>query len=103
LGPAVLIVENEEVVRDDVAGYLEDLGLIVFQAESTSAAVTSIMRHPEIALVFLNIRMPGPMDGHDLAQWLALNHPRIIVMVAKPYKPTEVSATILKVLEHTAH
>jgi DNA-binding NtrC family response regulator len=40
------------------------------------------MRYPAIALVFTDIRMPGPMDGHDLALWVRLNHSRIIMMIA---------------------
>jgi DNA-binding NtrC family response regulator len=121
LAPAVLVVEDEAVIREDLASHLEDLGLTVFQAGSASGAISKILRHPEIALVFTNIRMPGPMDGRDLALWLTLNHRNIVVMVAtgghgridtmkhlcvactflKPYKPEAVGATILKALEHT--
>jgi DNA-binding NtrC family response regulator len=104
-----------------LTSHLEDLGLIVFQAQGASGAIRKMMRHPEIALVFTDVRMPGPMDGRDLALWLRLNHPGIIVMVAmgglgridamsdlrvactflKPYKPDEVGVTILKALKHT--
>jgi DNA-binding NtrC family response regulator len=120
LAHTVLVVEDEAVIREDISSHLEDLGLTVFQAESASGAISKIMRHPEIALVFTNIRMPGPMDGRDLVLWLQLNHPRVVVMVAtggfgrinamkdmrvacaflKPYKPEMVSASIFKVLEH---
>lgn len=122
MAQAVLVVEDEAIIREDISSHLEECGLTVFQAESASGAISKIMRHREIALVFTDLRMPGPMDGRDLVLWLKLNHPRITVMVAtggfgrtdtmqdlrvacaflKPYKPQMVSASILKVLENRA-
>ena len=78
---AVLVVEDEAAIREDISRHLEDFGVNVFQAESASGAISKIMRHPEIVLVFTDIRMPGPMDGRDLVLWLQLNHPSIIVMI----------------------
>lgn len=118
----VLVVEDEEVIREDISSHLEDCGLTVFRAGDAPEAIGKIMDHPQIALVFTNLRMPGPLDGRDLVLWLRLNRPGIIVMIAtgglarietmknlpvacaflKPYKPQAVSDTILKALEKRA-
>lgn len=115
----ILVVEDETVIRQDICEHLERCGFTVLQAESASGAVSKIMSHPEIALVFTDIRMPGPMDGHDLALWIRLNHPKIIVMITtggfrgkhsiselrieatflKPYLPQKVSDRIRQALE----
>ena len=119
---AVLVVEDEAVIREDISSHLEDCGLIVFRAADASEAIGKIIDHPQIALVFTNIRMPGPLDGRDLVLWLRLNRPHIIVMIAtgglvrmesmrelpvacaflKPYKPQAVSDAILMALEKRA-
>lgn len=115
----VLVVEDEEVIREDISSHLEDCGLTVFRAADAPQAIGKIMDHPQIALVFTNLRMPGQLDGRDLVLWLKLNRPGIVVMIAtgglarvetmkglpvacaflKPYKPQAVSDTILKALE----
>lgn len=97
--------------------------MTVFPVEGASGAISKIMRHPEIALVFTSISLPGRMDGRDLVLWLKLNHPHVAVMIAthglarmermkglqvacaflKPYKPEMVSDSILRVLEQRGH
>jgi two-component system, response regulator PdtaR len=115
----ILIVEDEIAIRQEICEHLEGCGFAVLQAESASGAISKIMRHPEIALVFTDIRMPGAIDGYDLAMWIRLNHSNIIVMITtggfgrkhakrdlfgaeifpKPYLPQKVSDRIRQVLE----
>jgi CheY-like chemotaxis protein len=115
----VLVVEDETVIRQAICRHLERCGLTVLEAENAIGAIDEIIGHPEIALVFTDIRMPGPMDGYDLVLWIRLNQPKIIVMVTagglghkhlisdlpvaetflKPYLPQKVSDRIRQVLE----
>ena len=67
---AVLIIEDEAVIRQGIFGHLVGCGFTVRQAESASGAIRKVMRHPEVALVFTDIPTPSPMDGCDLKLWV---------------------------------
>ena len=75
-------MDDEAAARQNISRHLEECGLAVIQAENGSGAIIKIMRHSEIALIFINSRLTGPMDGSDLEPWPRLNHPRIVVMIA---------------------
>ncbi len=64
---AVLIVEDEVFIRIVAADILSDCGLPIYEAGCASEALELIAAHPEIALVFTDINMPGDMDGLALA------------------------------------
>ena len=55
---------------------------MVLAAENADRALLMLHMHPEIDLVFTDVRMPGQMDGLDLARWLIQNRPDIPVMIA---------------------
>ena len=78
----VLAVDDKAAAGQNISRHLEECGLTVIQAESASGAIIKIMCHSEIALVFINSRLTGPLDGSDLEPWPRLNHPRIVVMIA---------------------
>lgn len=66
--PAVLVVEDEALVRDMVAETLEDDGFRVRTAANGAEAL-ALLRSPErIGLLFTDIDMPGGMDVYALAR-----------------------------------
>jgi CheY-like chemotaxis protein len=71
MGPAVkrrvLVVEDEEMVREIVTWTLEDMGFDVVGASSGDQAV-DIFRDGAIDLLLTDIRMPGGIDGWTLAE-----------------------------------
>jgi CheY-like chemotaxis protein len=76
---AVLVVEDESLVRLDLATKLVDAGYLIFEASSAAEAIGILERHPEIRVVFTDIQMPGDMDGLALARYvraLAPDHHR---------------------------
>ncbi|MBU8539854.1 response regulator [Falsiroseomonas tokyonensis] len=64
---AVLIVDDDWDVREELAGALGRRGLQVVSAGSTEAALDLLRRRPDVAVLVTDIRMPGT-DGLALAE-----------------------------------
>jgi CheY-like chemotaxis protein len=76
----VLIIEDEALVRSEVSELLRECGFRVVEVDSAAAAMGAI-RSGRVDLVFSDIRMPGPIDGLGLAEWLRQHYPAIPVML----------------------
>ena len=63
----VLVVDDEDMVREIVIWALEDLGFEVVGASSGDQAV-DVMDQIAIDLLLTDIRMPGRLDGWTLAE-----------------------------------
>jgi CheY-like chemotaxis protein len=107
--PAVLIVEDEPLVRIGAVNIIEDAGFEVIEAASADEAIGILECRSDVRVVFTDIHMPGSMDGLKLAHAVRNRWPpiRIIVtsgrelmaeqdlpeggrFVAKPYNPIEI-------------
>lgn len=64
--PAVLVVDDDPLVRESLADLLRELPLSVLEAESGEEAVAVLDRRPDIRLLVTDMMMPG-MDGRRLA------------------------------------
>ena len=80
-GPAVLIAEDEMLIRFALSDCLVERGFRVFEAASASEAIDVLEHEAEIELVFTDIRMPGPINGIDLANWVHAHRPGIPVVL----------------------
>jgi signal transduction histidine kinase len=80
----VLVVDDDDAVREVTAGLLTDLGYDVLEAGSGGAALEIIERHEEISAVVLDFAMPG-MNGADLARELRARRPRLPILFATGY------------------
>jgi len=63
----ILVVEDEQVIRQVVARVLRESDYTVIEAGSGDEALSILPSHPEIALIFTDIRMPGRRDGIAVA------------------------------------
>jgi CheY-like chemotaxis protein len=79
--PAILVVEDEILIRSAVAEFLRDAGYRVIEAADAAEAVAIFASGTQIDLVFSDINMPGPMDGVGLVRWIAGHHPGIQVIL----------------------
>src|SRR3954447_1428523 len=66
-GPAVRVVEDAPQTRAAAVQLFQDLGCEVFAAYNGHSALTILEAHPEIQVLFADVRMPG-MSGPELAQ-----------------------------------
>jgi two-component system cell cycle sensor histidine kinase/response regulator CckA len=81
----VLLVEDEESLRNMVREILEDSGYTVIEAHDAGHALEIAERHPApIDLLMTDVVMPG-MSGRDLAARLAASHSETRVLYMSGY------------------
>ena len=87
--PIALIVEDDPDLRVLAATLLEESELRVIECESAEQAISVLVRDgDDIALVFADIRLPGLLDGVDLARRVKVLWPQITMVVTSGYTDT---------------
>ncbi len=116
----VLVVDDEEIMRESLSGWLEEDGLEVITAASGPEALKLIAKET-FDLMMVDLKMPG-MDGIQFlqkAQYIQPQTPVLIMTayatvdtavqaikegaydyVTKPFNPDEISITIQKILQN---
>src|ERR1700722_1007727 len=108
--PAVLIVEDEPLVRLGAVRAIKDAGFEVIEAANADEAIRILENRSDIRVVFTDIHMPGSMDGLKLAHAVRNRWPPIKIIVTsgreflteqdlpegglffpKPYDPIQIS------------
>ena len=84
-GRLVLLVEDDDKVRDVVRKQLSALGCAVLEAESGHEAADMVENIPAIAIVLSDIVMPGGMDGRALARFVRRFRPELPVVLMSGY------------------
>ena len=80
--PAILVVENEILIRLAISDYLRECGFKVYEAGSSGEAIEIFQSNrAAIDLVFTDVRLPDGMDGFGLAQWVRQNRPGVRVIL----------------------
>lgn len=69
-GSTVLLVDDDVLVRADMAGQLRAAGHTVVEAESADAAKALLESAIEVDLVCTDVRMPGKLNGLGLTRWI---------------------------------
>jgi CheY-like chemotaxis protein len=77
--PAILVVEDEVLIRFAIADYLRECGYRVLEASHAAEAIEIIQGNIQLDLVFSDVQMPGEMDGFALARWIRANRPKLPV------------------------
>jgi CheY-like chemotaxis protein len=91
--PIALIVEDDPIVRELAAALLEESDLRVVECEDAEEAFAALCKYgDDIALIFADIRLPGLLDGVDLAQRVKVLWPRILMVVTSGYPGARVDA-----------
>ena len=75
------------LIRLMVAEALRDAGFRVAEAGTADDALAILEKDSSVDLVLADIRMPGTIDGIDLASLLRKNHPDLKIVVASGYAP----------------
>jgi CheY-like chemotaxis protein len=116
LARTILVVEDEELVRETISAELQDAGFIVLEAETAEQGLEMLEEKP-VGVLFTDIRLPGSVDGWDLAEKARSLYPNLPVIYAtgfsaeqprfvpqsiflrKPYLPSAVVAAIQKLIQ----
>jgi CheY-like chemotaxis protein len=114
LAPAILIVEDEWLIREVIARYLESHGWAVLEACSGEEAAEILANGHSIDVLFTDIRLGGLLNGWDVAEAFRRSRPDAPVIytsgnalppqrdvagsvfIAKPYKVD----AVLRACEH---
>lgn len=86
---AILIVEDQGLIRMDAVDMAQRAGFLVFEAANADDAIVILEAHPEIQLVFTDIEMPGSMDGLKLAHYISRRWPPIRLIIASGKVPRD--------------
>src|SRR3954466_11681525 len=87
---AVLVVDDVPQVRATAVRIMEDLGCAVFDAYNGHQALKLLRAHPEIQVLFTDVRMPG-MSGPELAEAARRLRPDLRIVLTSGYVgPTDV-------------
>lgn len=80
-GLAVLVVEDEVLLRVELSEELRSAGYAVVEAATGDAAKALLESPNRIALVCTDVRMPGKLNGIALTRWIKANHPDLPVII----------------------
>jgi two-component sensor histidine kinase/DNA-binding response OmpR family regulator len=88
--PAVLVVEDEMMLRMRAVDIVEDAGFTSVEAINADDALAILESRSDIELLFTDIQMPGSMDGLKLAYAVQERWPLIkIILVSGQLKLTD--------------
>lgn len=83
-GETILVVDDEPGVRAVTAGFLRRAGYDVLESASGAEALGVIAEKPDIALVVMDVMMPG-MNGDEVARRLHTVRPELPVLFVTGY------------------
>jgi PAS domain S-box-containing protein len=100
-GETILVVDDNDQVRETTMRRLEALGYAVREARSGADAVRELERDPGVDLVFTDVVMPG-LTGYELARWVRAHLPSVAVVLTSgfPAEAGELAAGEKIVLLH---
>lgn len=84
-GETVLVVEDEQDMRQIAVSLLHDLGYQVLQADHGAAAMATLKTEPRVDLLLTDLVLPGGMSGSELAQAGKGSHPEIKILLMSGY------------------
>ena len=93
----ILIVEDDFLIRLIISDELTAQGFQVIQAATADEALRVLQAGVMIDLILTDVRMPGTLDGLELARRVRVNWPRVKVIVVSgdlPSMPSDGSADL---------
>ncbi len=94
----VLLVEDDEHVRETVSGALRAAGFEIHTAATGDEAMRRLDGGERYDAVFTDVVMPGELSGLDLAAQIRSRHPRTGVVVATGYTDRKVNVPGVRAL-----
>jgi DNA-binding NtrC family response regulator len=92
---SVLLVEDEVMISNLVAGCLSESGFHVHEVATADEALRYIRSDADIGVLFTDVNLPGGMNGAELAELARELRPEMpIVYVSGRYKLSEISPLV---------
>jgi CheY-like chemotaxis protein len=89
---SVLIIEDESLVRMMAVDMFEQAGFHVLEAENCEDATRTLATLDSIDGLFVDVGMPGAMDGLQFARASRALHPEAAIMIVSSRAPPAMSA-----------
>ncbi len=89
----VLIVEDDDLVRQFSSAALRDTGYTVIEAGTGPEGLRLLRAHPAVALLFTDIVLKGPIDGKELARQALALRPDLPVLFTTGYTKDAITPT----------
>jgi signal transduction histidine kinase len=83
--PKVLIVEDDDEVRELATQLVQSLGYTSCSARTGGEAIATLERDPEIGVLFTDVLMPGGMNGFELATEIRRRRPSIPILMTSGF------------------
>ena len=85
MSKCVLVVEDEPLIRLLVIDILSEAGFEVREAQDPAEALTVLKSDEQIDVLLTDVRMPGCIDGFELAEVAKRRRPELRVIVTSGY------------------
>ena len=85
----ILVVEDEVLLRLDLAYQLRCAGFDVIEADSGDEALAILKAKDDVDLILTDIRMPGEIDGARLARSVRRQTQDIKIVILSAYSDTQ--------------
>ena len=90
----ILIVDDEQIQRESLAGFLKKIGYDVGTAESAQTALAHLHKHP-VDIVLSDYKMPY-MTGVDLLKEVKSRHPNVILVLITAFGTVDIAVDAMK-------
>jgi len=90
----LLIVDDEKVQRESLAGFLARQGYAVATADSAQTALAHMYNHP-VDIVLSDYKMPY-MTGADLLKEVKARYPNVIIILITAYGTVDIAVQAMK-------
>jgi DNA-binding NtrC family response regulator len=91
----ILVVDDEEVMCESLAAWLREDGYIVDTASSGRMAVDRA-RQRDYAIYFIDLKMPGGMDGIETMMEIRRLHPEASIIIITAYATVDTAIAAMK-------
>lgn len=78
----ILVVEDDAIIRMEALDLVREAGYEALEAINADEAIRILAARPDIQLVFMDIEMPGTMDGLKLSHYIRDRWPPVKLIVA---------------------
>ena len=85
-GEIVLVVEDDEAVREVMLKRVEALGYVVESARCGEEAIEILKSGPRVDVILSDVLMPD-VSGHDIRRWVRANKPAVKIVLMTGFSP----------------
>ncbi|HAP36031.1 MAG TPA: Fis family transcriptional regulator [Bacteroidetes bacterium] len=91
----IMVVDDEEVMRESLAAWLREDGYSVDSAESGKEAIEKT-KLKEYAIYFVDLKMPGGYDGIETMMEIRKTQPEASIIIVTAYATVDTAITAMK-------